>query len=386
MKTCLFVHANIYAFGGAELYAVRMIALLARNGFEVTVVHVGGPLDTSRIAAWSGIRLDPKRVRFVTASLPVKGVERFSLLAYSWAIRHARAVARQFDLVVGGYGECPLPNEHVLQIIHVPLFGADVDSFRHVGVRPNPVRTVIRSLYAQINRRLAGWGRATVAGHPAICNSRWTANQFRKAYPTSDQPAVIYPGASTNLMVKPDIVGWRARQNRAVILGRIVPGKRVELAVEIVNRIRAAGESMQLVIVGNGRGSYSKYVEQLVRENAHIEWVRGASKTEVEKIASESRWGLHCAEFEHYGIAAIELQRLGCLTLVPNSCGQAEVAPAPVLVYESAQDCAEKMLYLSRADDAVLEQLHGRRWALVNEHTVAEFDARMSRLIESSAH
>jgi glycosyltransferase involved in cell wall biosynthesis len=63
----------------------------------------------------------------------------------------------------------------------------------------------------------------------------------------------------------------------------------------------------------------------------------------MEQLIAGQRWGLHCAEFEHYGLAPLELQRLGCVTFVHDSGGQAEAVIDAGLKYRDVDDAVRKM-------------------------------------------
>ncbi|RFO94624.1 hypothetical protein DIC66_22545 [Rhodoferax lacus] len=348
MKRILVIHCDIYGFGGAENFAIKLVRTLQDFEFDVTVLHSGGTLDVVRIRERMGIELDPSKVRFVQISM----FRRFPgllagalLLRYAFVLRQARQIANDFDFIVGTYGETPLLVKKLLQTVHIPLFFFDRESLCYLGVRaPTILQLAVRSAYVIVSRLIAGWSRETVSKHLMITNSQWTAAQFARHYPKARIES-IYHGVATAIAAgHPDYLAHEQRSNTVVIIGRVVPFKRVHLGIEIVDRLRALGHhDLGLLIIGGGGGAYVQAIEVMQASRPYIEWRRDLPRLEMEKIIARQRWGLHVAQNEHYGLAPLELQRLGCVTFVHNSGGQVEAVRDADLKYDDIDDAVEKM-------------------------------------------
>ena len=139
----LFIHPDVYVLGGAEHVCVRMMAAAQRMG-DVTLVHCGGGLNCERIWKCFQVPLDPTRVRFVTAGAMghiLGRLRRKPIMKYALALRYARRIASEFDLIVGTFGECPIPAHHGIQDIHVPVFSVAPDIFQYLSTgRDRPVQ------------------------------------------------------------------------------------------------------------------------------------------------------------------------------------------------------------------------------------------------------
>lgn len=342
----LIVHSDIGAFGGAEFVALR-IAEAMQNDFEsVTIMHSGKALDCDVIQARFDLRLDPRKVAFdcvpIAALLPAK-LGNWALIRYALALRRAARVAHEFDTVVTTYGECPFDHPRAAQYIHYPLFFGDRVALERLGARVREgLHAFTRELYVSLARRIAKWNAIGIRQHTVIANSHWTAGEFRERYGEA-YCHVAYPGASIALN-SAELPSFESRSNEFVVLGRIVAGKRLELAVEIVRRLREAhGLDVRLNIVGNVSRAYRKHLRKLLRAGSWVSWHAGMSRREMERFISTRKWGLHCFPFEHYGIAPAELQRLGCLVFVPDEGGQREIVTQPELRYRGVADAVEKI-------------------------------------------
>ena len=342
MKKALVIHGDIYGFGGAENHAIKIIKILEELDFDVTVLHAGGALDAPRIHKQVGISLDPVRVRFQQAQVFVRHPTWFEnslLMRYAFVLREARGLAESADLVVGTYGETPLEARVLVQSMHIPLFFFDRESLGYLGVQnPKRLMLAIRKAYVLAARLIGGWSRQAVERGVMLTNSKWTGAQFRRHYPAG-RVETIYHGAHTRIdSTSPQYLPFEERANTVVLVGRVVPFKRVHLAIEIVDGLRARGHAVELLIIGGGGGAYADSIAEMLAARPHAQWRRDLPRDDMEQLIARQRWGLHCAEFEHYGLAPLELQRLGCVTFVHDSGGQAEAVSDDTLKYRDVDD------------------------------------------------
>lgn len=386
-KKCLLVHNNLYSFGGAELFAIRAINTLMRAGYDVDVVHCGAALNVKALSDWSGIAIDENRLKVIRAFPFIQALiksRKVSLLRYALALRAAKRYVSQYDLVVSSYGELTVSGKKNFQFIHVPIFFHDAESLSYLGEQAHKLsRRVARMVYVQSCRLISGWSRQHVEKIPALANSKWTMGQVVRHYP-GVAVDYTYMGAKTEQCFTDDVLGtwWSERRDTVVVLGRVVPGKRIELAIEFTKRIRERGIAINLLIIGRADAAYAADIKKLIADKSYVEWKQGLNREQLEGTISSCKWGLHCSLFEHYGISALELQRLGCLTIVPNSCGQAELVEDARFSYQDIDDLVEKFsaVYL---DENLQATLNLHRTKKVLEHNFMQHDEYMFNYINA---
>jgi glycosyltransferase involved in cell wall biosynthesis len=381
------VHSNVDAMGGAENHCVRVLSLLQKRFDDITLVHTGGALDADRIFRWCGIRLDPDRVRFVSAAPKSAFLQKFLkpvMFSYAAALHKSRALSRDASLVVGTFGECPIDHPRLLQSIHVPLFFYDRESLGYLGFNdPRATRHAMRAAYIILSRLLSGWSRAAVVKPTTITNSHWTREQFERHYgPGSAR--TIHHGASVSLSPSDSAyLPFSARENNFVILGRVVPNKRVDLAISIVERLREQhSHDVGLRIIGRAAPEYEQEVRALMAGRPWIEWHSDLTRTTLEQLIARQKWGLHCYRFEHYGLAPAELQHLGCITFVPDFGGQTEIITDPRLRYTDMDDAVAKIDAILRAPRAAHDEILADMARNNAMHSVHHFEQEFLDLID----
>ncbi len=384
-RKVLLIHSDVYGFGGAENHCIRVAQIMQNAGFDVTVLHGGGPLEVERIWKWCGIRIDAARTSFTTAK-PFNRFPSFlagmALLRYAFVLRAARRIVDEFEIVIGTFGEVPIELENLIQSTHVPLFFYDPESLSYLGFDAgrSRLRYWMRVVYVRAARRIAGWRTEVIERGRLLTNSHWTARQFQRHYPRSN-PKVIYHGARTDLIeADNDYLPFVERTDDFVILGRVAPSKRVEVAIEIVDLLRVRGWGVGLTIIGSNEGSYADGIASLVAGRPYVKWRQNLARREVEKLIATHKWALHCAPNEHYGLAAIEMLRLGCIVFVPDSGGQAEVLDDERLRYTSALDAADKIENVLRSE-AIQAELRVLLAAIGRLHTVEMFMEKFRKYV-----
>lgn len=382
----LLVHADLYGGGGAEVHAVRILRLLSERFDQVTAVHVGGPLDADRIERAWGVRLDPDRVRFETAGLPgrllARGRRRYRLLEYAAALRHARRVAPGYDLVVSTFGECTVAGPRVLQAVCIPLFFSNPESLAYLGVpEGGRARQRIRRAYVRLCRRIAHWDPAEVARHATIANSGWTAGVVNARYGI-DHTRCHYPGATTWITPGTEAyVPFAEREDGFVILGRLVPNKRLETAIEIVLRLRERGHPVHLHILGRADGEYGATLRRRILATDGVTLHEDLPRAEMERLIVRHRYGLHAYRYEHFGSAPAELQRLGCLVFCHDSGGQREVIRSAPQRYTDVADAVARIERVM-ADASLQRALLDVAARVNDELTLEAFEDQFLRTVD----
>ena len=382
------VHLKYDVFGGAENFSFRIIEILQRRFEEVVVLHLGVSPLFSKIEALTGIVLNPQRVRFQSVSIfmePrvfVKLLPALELFRLCFIRLMAGRFVRDDDLVVSTFGEFPFRNSRLIQALHIPIFVSDYESLLYCGIVMSRLRRLLQVGYVFLARSFIGLTKKSLAGDLLIVNSNWTAAQFRRHYPCADI-RVLHHGVDVSLDEASDAwVPFPHRANNFVLLGRITQAKRVELAIEIIERVRSKGYMVGLIIVGSGTGEYFARVNALAASRPWVTLYSNLARSELEALLVKQKWGIHCYQFEHYGLAPAEMQALGCLTFVHDSGGQREIVLDPKQRYVDSDDAVEKICGVLAAPDLQssliasaqksIEQHRGSHFVRQFEHIVDE--------------
>lgn len=257
-------------------------------------------------------------------------------------------------------------------------FLADLDWLGTLAVKGTPTTfatrswdrrpTHLRRLYHHMCRGLyAESGRDQLHEDLLVSNSEWIAAALRSAL-TIDSPTIYPPVPALGSV---DDLPWEGRRHDFVWIGRIAPSKRLESAISIVGRLRAAGLACKLHIVGKATDKdYEAHVRQIARSRDEWTILEGPMYgTEKAQFLAQFRYALHTRADEPFGITLVELIKSGCVVFGPNSCGSAEILSHEGLLFGTEEEAARKIL------DAVAEPHRIERFRRHLEDRAKSFSA-----------
>jgi glycosyltransferase involved in cell wall biosynthesis len=294
--------------------------------------------------------------------------------------RLARRMKNDYDLVISASDEMDFGRTGI-QYVHYPSFKNAYESEKGTV----SMATIARwwRLFAQRCRPwriLSGLSFDGVKENFTLVNSDWTGNVVRQLY--GIDTLTVYPPAAGEF----SDVAWEHRKNRFVCIGRFVPHKRLEMVINILAAVRAQGHDVGLQLIGlvwndaPGRAYHHKIME-LARE--HSSWVSLAEKIgrrELAEIVSHSRYGIHAAESEPFGIAVAEMVRAGCIAFTGRVGGQAEIIGGDErLLFDTVEEGTEKILAVLNSPDQQLSL----RQHLAGRGTLFDSDGFVSRIKEA---
>jgi glycosyltransferase involved in cell wall biosynthesis len=140
-------------------------------------------------------------------------------------------------------------------------------------------------------------------------------------------------------------IPFNNRNRDFVCMGRISEEKRIERVLEILTKVRDRGHQARLRLVGGfGRDTYARKIETLVRGLSWVALEGAVSEQRKAGILASSRYGIHGAEGEGFGIAIAEMVKAGCVTFAPAEGGSAEILDHEALLYRGNDDAVEKII------------------------------------------
>ena len=353
--------------------------------YDATIL-TWGPVDSSVVNQAYGTNLDPARFRNLTvpaAPRRLLGVmpRRLDMLRSSVLSRAARRAlaSEHYDLVVSSMNELDV-GRHVVQYVHFPWgkFPRPDATYQWWQWSP-PARA-----YRALARSLSAFDDARVAANTTVVNSNWTGRVFSSYYGT--QGRTVYPPVLGGFAEVP----FERRTDDFLLLGRIAPEKRIEDVIAILAAVRARGSALRLRIVGQVVSArYARRIQRAVAPHrAWVEMLEDVPRTELVRLMSMSRYGIHGMLGEHFGIGPAELQRAGCITFVPDYGGLVEIVADARLRYRSSDDAIDK-IHRVLTDPAlrasVLAGVENRRTMFSEQRFMEEMSDVLERALGTSA-
>ncbi len=271
-----------------------------------TLLHVPGsvtPVIERRRLITSFIQRLPDAARRYRSYLPLfpAAVRSFDLSAYDLVLSSSHAVAKGARAPAGALHVCYCftPMRYVWDL-YDEYFGA------RAGV-------LTRALMPPVAAALRRWDRRTAAAvHHFVAISRFVADRIHRAY--GREADVIYPPV--------DVSRFRIEEAPGdfyLVVSALTPYKRVDLAIEAANRLRA-----RLVVVGAGPE------EGRLRELAGptVELVGWRSDAETAEVYARCR-ALLFPTLEDFGITPLEAMAAGRPVIALGQGGALETIVPP---------------------------------------------------------
>jgi glycosyltransferase involved in cell wall biosynthesis len=330
--------------GGSE--ATAMWALDALQDLARVSFTTASPVDWESLNAAYGTRVDPEKITFLPAPrLP--GVKSGTTVAFwqrAYFERFCRTLGDRFDACVSAYNPIRFGRPGI-QLIGDFSFNEDcrLRLYPHAADQSRHRPSMLRQCYISIGERIAGRAELpiTAPGDLVVANSRWSAAVLRRIFQLPDAPVLHPPVLSGHIPAsRPrDPLGF-------VCLGRMVPDKEIGVIIDILDRVRAAGQPVTLDLLGHfGTGGHAREIRRLADQRRG--WIRTPGflgpRDKAELFASRS-FGIHACRVEAFGIAVAEMAAAGLVPFVPRDGGSSEIIADDGLIYHDPADAVRKIL------------------------------------------
>jgi glycosyltransferase involved in cell wall biosynthesis len=281
------VHDHLNQIGGAERVVLAMHHIWP-DAPLYTLVH-----DKNKVGDFfNALEINPSfiqkfplalsHLRWYLWAMPT-AVESFNLSGYDVVLSSASAFAK---------GAIAAPNALHICYCHTPTRYLWSDSHTYVGEVGGGA--LIQKILPFILHRLRMWDYlASQRVDYFVANSQFVAERIKRYY--NRESTVIYPPV--------DVHGYPKyrRGNYFVLLSRLRPYKKVDIAIRAFNRL-----NMHLVIAGDGEER--KHLERIAGPNIHFV---GNVDEQTKKILLARAAGFIHPQEEDAGIAAIEAMAAG---------------------------------------------------------------------------
>jgi len=335
------VHPKL-GFGGSEARALWLLEALKRD-YDVCLI-TGGKVDLLRLNEYYGTRLSPQEfsIREVRMPLDLQRTSKFAGLRGAFFLRYLKRVSLEFDVMISAYNPCDF-GVRGIQFIGDFAFVEEWRSTLHPSLQnyrrwwygDSPLRNVYLAFCNLVSKpNPDAWKR-----NVTVANSDWSARLLRREF--GIEARTVYPPVAEQVAAVP----WEDRKNGFLCIGSVVPEKRMDAAIRILQKVRQHGQDVHLHILGGLDGSpYARQLKKLAEENRDWVFLEGLTYGEKKRdLLARHRYGINACESEAFGIAVAEMVKAGCIVFVPDGGGQTEIANHPTLTYEGEGDAVSKI-------------------------------------------
>jgi glycosyltransferase involved in cell wall biosynthesis len=340
MRSVLVVHPYLAPVGGGNAVAAWALQAL-REEFAVSLATLCRPdlaavdrsFGTSLQAAAFTTLVAPRRYRLLLSVVRTPG----ALLDCQLTVRLARNLdrARRFDVLFSTHNEVDFGRRGIQYVNFPGAYQPGRELERRWSHRVPGLHSTFRALCYRLGRGRPEGARRNVF----LADSEYIASRIRADY--GADAVVLYPPVGGPFPSRP----WHERQSAVVAVGRLVPAKRWDAVVAIVEELRRRGRLLTLTLIGHREdGRTEALLEHLASQRPWFRLLRDLDREQLHAELAAHRYGLHAAREEHFGIAPAEMLAAGCLPFVHNSGGPPEiVGHHPALTWNSDDEAVERI-------------------------------------------
>lgn len=362
MKKVLLYYSFSFALGGGEYLPLSFIAALHKK-YDLTVAaDLARNFERSYAAFGEGLDIDRSKLKLVQVTPPDYNPKQHSGRTSLYRFRKLKQLAKSADVCIStacimNFGK---PAHHFINMID---FGDDDFTAFALGgtgrARGGLLARARRFISDTIVRPLLGMRskRSIIRDRRQHIypNSRFVEKLMTDYYGPFNS-TMFYP--PTLFETRPAASNARDPLKIAYI-GRIVPSKRIEELVEIVEKARRlSGKDFTFHIAGrlDQTPAYGKKLESLAAERPWLK-LRGALYgEEKERFLTSASYALHAERDEAFGIAVAEYLVSGLIPIVPDEGGTTEIVNSAELAYRT-QDAAADILARLSSDVSFRERM-----------------------------
>ena len=351
MKNVLLYYSFSFALGGGEYLPLAFIAALQRICNLTVAVDLACNFERSYKAFGTGLDIDTSRLRLVQVTPPNYDPQKHSVFLSLYRFRKLKRLAQDADvcLSTASIMDFGKPSH---QFINMIAFGDPAfTAYAHKNTDPAPVGMKARAkrfFMDSILRPLLGMR----SKRSIICDKR------QHIYPNSRYVEKLMTGfygpINSRLFYPPTL--FKAEPANAVrdslkvvSIGRIVPDKRIEDLIDIVERARAAtGVDIQFQVAGrlDQSPSYGRKLDRMAKERNWLKFVGALYGDEKVRFLTSGSYAIHAERDEAFGISVTEYLQSGLIPIVPDEGGTPEIVDSPALTYRANEDAAQILAHL----------------------------------------
>ena len=349
MKNGLLYDRFGFSFGGGDYLPLMFIAALQKTCNLTVAVDMACNLERS--AKTFGIDIDLPKLKVVQVTPPDYSPKKHNVFLSLYRFRRLKRLAKEADVCLSASSimDFGRPAHQFINMIAFgdPAFSAFAQN-RGGPVRERLSTKVKRFLSDSVLRPLLGMR----SKRDIICdrreriypNSRFVEKLMTSFYgpfnSTLFYPPTLFEAESSVLARDP---------LKVVYIGRIIPEKRLEEIIGIVERARVLS-GLDLTFQAAGRldqtPSYGKKLSQMAEERTWLKFTGALYGEEKKRFLLSGSYALHAERDEAFGISVTEYLSSGLIPIVPDEGGTPEIVNSPELTYHAPEDAAQILAHL----------------------------------------
>ena len=343
MKNVLLYYSFSFALGGGEYLPLAFIAALQKMGNLTVAVDQACNFERSYKAFGTDLGIDLSRLRIVQVTPPDYDPRRHNVLASLRRFRRLKQLARRSDVCISAASimDFGKPAHHFINML---AFGDDAfTAFVHGkssraggGTMAKAKRFFSNSILRPILGMRSKRSIICDARQHIYPNSQYV-EKFMKSFYGPFNSKVFYPPT----LFEPEHGAAARAPLKVVYIGRIIPEKRIEDLVAIVERARAAtGLDIAFHVAGrlDQTPSYGRKLDTMAKERDWLKFVGALYGEEKARFLTSGSYAIHAERDEAFGISIAEYLASGLIPIVPDEGGTPEIVDSPVLAYHTEDD------------------------------------------------
>lgn len=343
MKNVLLYYSFSFALGGGEYLPLAFIAALQKMGNLTVAVDQACNFERSYRAFGTDLGIDLPRLRIVQVTPPDYDPRRHNVLASLRRFRRLKQLARRSDVCISAASimDFGKPAHHFINML---AFGDDAfTAFVHGkssraggGTMAKAKRFFSNSILRPILGMRSKRSIICDARQHIYPNSRYV-EKFMKSFYGPFNSKVFYPPT----LFEAEHGAVARDPLKVVYIGRIIPEKRIEDLVAIVERARAAtGLDIAFHVAGrlDQTPSYGRKLDTMAKERGWLKFVGALYGEEKARFLTSGSYAIHAERDEAFGISIAEYLASGLIPIVPDEGGTPEIVDSPELAYHTEDD------------------------------------------------
>lgn len=359
MKNVLLYYSFSFSFGGGEHLPLALIAALQNRTNLTLALDMKSYLEPALKTI--DFDLDLSNLKVVQVTPPDYNPKRHRVWDSFYRFRQLKRLAKEADICIStsnimDFGK---PAHHFINML---AFGDDsfvVYAQNCVGQKVCHTSTgkLKRFLSEKVLRPILGMRskKSIICDprehiYPNSCFVKKLMTDYYGAFNSSVfYPPTLFEAGATTIDRDP---------LKLIYIGRIVPEKRIEKIINIVENARmATGLNLKLHVAGriDQSPSYGEQLQKMATERDWLKLLGALYGVEKQDFLMSGSYAIHAERFEAFGISIVEYLKSGNIVIVPDKGGAREIVDSPELTYH-AEDEAVAILSKLLTDVAFREK------------------------------